>query len=84
MIYDIQPSKPARKSFQSPAEFSQIHPERDVFIFIDDSLKQSDQRCDFLSAREGRSQIGEEEEEEDGKRESRTEMTDCCSLLGSL
>lgn len=67
-------------SFQSCSEFSQIHPESGVFIFIDGTLKQSDQRCYFLSAMEGWNggmefeggKIWGEEEEEDEKRESRT------------
>ncbi len=69
----------SHNSFQSCAEFSQIHPESGVFIFIDGTLKQSDQCCYFLSAMEewngGMELEGGKiwEEEEDEKRESRTE-----------
>ncbi len=67
-------------------EFSQIHPESGVFIFlnfffIDGTFKQSHQCCYILSAMEEWNggmeleggKIWEEEEEEDEKRESRTE-----------
>lgn len=66
-----------QNSFQSSAEFSQIYPERGIFIFIDGTLKQSDQCCYFLSAMEEWNggmkleggKIWEEKEEEDKKRE---------------
>lgn len=67
-----------RNSFQS-SKFSQIHPESGVFIFIDSTLKQSEQCCFFLPAMEewngGMEFEGGQiwEEEEDEKRESRTE-----------
>lgn len=85
MIYDIQWSKPVRTAFNLllnfPRYIQKVVFSFFIFFFIDGTLKQSHQCCYFLSPMEEWNEgmeleggkIWEEEEEEDEKRESRTE-----------
>ena len=87
VIGHIQRSEPARAAFNPALNFPRYIQKVVFSFFIDGTLKQSDQRCYFLSCdggvkwRDGVIEGGkiwdpeeeEEEEEEDKKRESRTE-----------
>lgn len=82
VIDHIQRSEPARAAFNPALNFPRYIQKVVFSFFIDGTLKQSDQRCYFLSRdggvkwRDGvieGGKIWDHEEEEDKKRESRTE-----------